>query len=350
MELNNVEIFASGTWNGFKFVDQDLNEIVTNTNNLISKSTHKPPLKLGHSTNQVLDKQTDGDPALGWINNLNLQDNKIIADFKDIPKIVMEAIEKGLYKKISVEMKHIDHTGWIITAAALLGADLPAVKTIDDLQAFLSDTFIQDQVSPDSSTSLLFSEPNIITPVSTNDRKTEKTTNEETKMSDETKDISSEVLQEQAKLMSENTDLKAKIKAFETKEKELKFNEEKVSLLSQFKEDVKAGKLPPAMFEKLEAHFNSQKDAFFSDSKLMVTPDLMREVAGAYSQSLPQGEFSSNDKKEEIRADVALEKKIAETMTNTGKSYQECSDLVFNSNPELWEDYKNLTVKFSEGV
>ena len=68
------------------------------------------------------------------------------------------------------------------------------------------------------------------------------------------------------------------------------------------------------------------------------------------TESLPQGEFASSDSnKEDVRADVALEQKIAETMTATGKSYKEASDLIFASNPELWESYKKLTIEFSEG-
>ncbi len=102
-ELKDVEIFMTGSWKDgeIKADVPYLQKIVDNTNKLLETNTFEPPFKQGHPENQ---KEITGLPALGWVKKLKLAGNKILADLKDVPEIVMDVIKRGLYKKISAEI------------------------------------------------------------------------------------------------------------------------------------------------------------------------------------------------------------------------------------------------------
>ena len=115
--IKEVEIFAVGTWKGLKFVAEDLFEIAKNSNKLLARGRHKPPLKLGHDSKQVFD-QTDGQPALGWLENFKVKGQKLVADFINVPDILIKAMKKQLFRQVSVELSHIEHTGFFVRAAS----------------------------------------------------------------------------------------------------------------------------------------------------------------------------------------------------------------------------------------
>ena len=124
-----------GVWNGVEITHADLDDIVSNFAEL--QPTGRVPLKLGHNDAQPM---TDGQPALGWIERVYRQGEKLMADFKDMPSVVYDAIKAGLYKSVSVELfKDVATPGglrsWVLDAVALLGADIPAVSGLKDLQA-----------------------------------------------------------------------------------------------------------------------------------------------------------------------------------------------------------------------
>lgn len=133
--LEGAEIFATGTWNGKTFVDQDLDDIVRSFE--FFDLSGKVPLKLGHNDEQPL---TDGQPALGWVDRVWRDGGKLKADFRDVPAVVYDAIRNGRYKNVSVELLLDVAAGTqtipiVLDAVALLGADLPAVGSLMDLQA-----------------------------------------------------------------------------------------------------------------------------------------------------------------------------------------------------------------------
>ena len=66
-EIKDVEIFATGKWNGMNFTDKDLDAIIGSFGQ--DKIGFEPPLKLGHDKKQKL-LQTDGYPAAGWVRSL----------------------------------------------------------------------------------------------------------------------------------------------------------------------------------------------------------------------------------------------------------------------------------------
>lgn len=134
-ELRGVEIFATGTWNGRKFTDADLDDIVRSFD--FFELSGRVPFKLGHNFEQPV---TDGQPALGWVRRIYRAGAKLLADFFDIPTIVYDAIRTGRYKFVSVELLRDVQADTrvvplVLDAVALLGADVPAVGNLRDLQA-----------------------------------------------------------------------------------------------------------------------------------------------------------------------------------------------------------------------
>ena len=134
-EIKGVEIFASGTWNGDKYTEKDLELMVEAYNQ--TKDKVKPFAKLGHDDAQFLAQQ-DGYPAVGWITNIYKKGKKILADFAEVPDKVYQLIKHGAYRRVSSEifwnMKLGDKVyKRVIAAVAFLGGDTPAVTTLDDI-------------------------------------------------------------------------------------------------------------------------------------------------------------------------------------------------------------------------
>ncbi len=135
-ELKQVELMqANVEANGLTFFQEKLQGIADAHRALGLDG--KVPLKLGHNDEQPL---TDGKPALGWMKNLRVVDDKLVGDFVDLPKVIYDAIKTGRYKNVSVELLKNVQAGtriipWVIDAVALLGADQPAFGNLQDLQS-----------------------------------------------------------------------------------------------------------------------------------------------------------------------------------------------------------------------
>lgn len=133
-----VEIFSTGLWNGMEFTKGDLMQIASAFHALVD--VHDVPLKFGHNPEQEM---TDGQPALGWVADVWVTGDELMAQFVGMPEIVFEAIKKELYKHVSIELDMgVEHQGrhfpLVLSGVALLGADIPAVNTLEDLTAFMS--------------------------------------------------------------------------------------------------------------------------------------------------------------------------------------------------------------------
>lgn len=135
-----IPIFKAGFWKNTNFTIDDLEELVQNTNSLINSHLHEPPIKLGHSENQeILSKE--GLPSAGYVSRVYRLGNQVFADITNIPKQIADLIEKRAYSKISAEIyeefKHPEtqeNIGKVLRAVALLGADIPEVKGLGDIQ------------------------------------------------------------------------------------------------------------------------------------------------------------------------------------------------------------------------
>jgi len=140
VNMSGIPIFKSGVWKDDLVFDiSTLDEIVKNTNALITAGVIEPPVKLGHNEEQTL-LQSDGYPAAGYVTQVYRVGNQIFADVKDMPKKIADLIEKRAYSKISAELyqefKHPEtqeNLGYVLRAIAFLGADIPEVKGIGDI-------------------------------------------------------------------------------------------------------------------------------------------------------------------------------------------------------------------------
>jgi len=144
-KLTDQEIFAVGRWNGDVYSEADLDEIVKAFNTL----KLPVPLKLGHTEAQKWFGQEDGAPALGWVEGVRRIGTKLVADFANVPEALAGLIANRNYRTKSAEIywnfTSPDGQKWprALKAVSLLGADPPAVTTLNDLQTVLmsSDTY-----------------------------------------------------------------------------------------------------------------------------------------------------------------------------------------------------------------
>jgi hypothetical protein len=137
-ELRNVPLATPGVWNGVHVSKELLLTLKKNFDAL--KETLYVPLKLGHSSKFVENAKYEktGEPALGWVKNLywDEEDKVLRADFTKVPRAVVEAIKKGAFTGLSIEIDP-DFSGYgdTLVGVALLGADLPAMTSLPKLLA-----------------------------------------------------------------------------------------------------------------------------------------------------------------------------------------------------------------------
>lgn len=142
----DMEIFASGKWNGDTYSNADLDKIVDSYGKIGNQV--KPYLKLGHEDEQKLAKASgmfrDGRPSMGWVESLKREGNKLVAKLKDVPKVIAELIKKRAYKRISSEL-YINYIRdkqkypLVLKAVALLGGETPAVTNLQDVLALYAE-------------------------------------------------------------------------------------------------------------------------------------------------------------------------------------------------------------------
>lgn len=144
LTVPDVELVAAGTWRASTgittFTDDDLAQAVAA---LDCPGIRNPVLKLGHEEDDPDGQKMrwDGEPAVGWIDNMRLNDTatKIIGDFAGMPAWLAEALPSA-YPDRSIEiyrpfMCQIGHTHpAVITAVALLGVTAPGVGVLKSLQ------------------------------------------------------------------------------------------------------------------------------------------------------------------------------------------------------------------------
>lgn len=219
-DIKNVEVFASGTWNGDTYKDEDLDKMVEAYNN--TKDRIKPILKLGHTNNQKL-AQDDGLPSMGIVENLRRIGNKLVADFSRIPKTIYELIKNEAYRKVSSEIywnfnmdsEKQEKYPYFLGGVALLGEDMPAVSSLKDILALYKNltynklkTYTLDKEQPKMS-----------------DKKTE----QEIKLETEIKKYKSDLEKEQKEIAKYKKELDAEKKKSEQAIEEAKQTADKVA-------------------------------------------------------------------------------------------------------------------------
>lgn len=133
---------------GDRLTVKDLEEFAANAAELAGEI--RAPLKIGHSAGQRLARASgladDEHPALGWVENVRVQGDKLVADLRAVPRKLAALIRAGAFRTRSVEFRPAYTSqktgrqyGRVLTGLALLGAQAPAVKTLDDIVALYGD-------------------------------------------------------------------------------------------------------------------------------------------------------------------------------------------------------------------
>jgi uncharacterized coiled-coil protein SlyX len=148
MATIDVEVFAPGHWAGRDWTIAQIDQMVQNFP-LLHPLGIRPPVKLGHTDRQIL-AQKDGQPALGWISGLTRVGTKLVATLGHVPDLLADLIRKKRYARVSselypmFELTDIEKNlmsgakGCVLSGLALLGADVPEVKTLADLHRVLA--------------------------------------------------------------------------------------------------------------------------------------------------------------------------------------------------------------------
>lgn len=335
-ELKDREIFAVGTWNGIDFGEDDLDDIVANFDKLLDK--HKVPLKFGHNDEQDI---TDGQPAIGWVEKVYRQGKKLLADFVNVPTVVVEAIKNKLYRSVSVELLfNVDANGdkfnHVLDAVAILGADHPAVNNLADL-----DILLAARTEFSGGHRVMF---NTVEGLITKEEDIDMDAKEIQKMID---DAVAPLTEANAKLSADNADLKAKLA---TKDKEDELREEAVkkekieaarkSVNEILNEAVNQKAMLPALRESYAKQIGVDDDERVVDIDL----EQVRVMCGATKpiDDKPKGKDGMDDDAYKDIKDPG-EKLMRMTKDHQAKhnveSFSAAFKVVCSANPELHVEY-----------
>lgn len=326
-----IEVMSPGTWNNTKFTIDDLKEMAANFTKL--KDVIKPPIKLGHT------KDETGKPAFGWISDLKVVGSKLMAYADDIPELLLSAIKKKLYRRVSSEV-FFDYKydgksyGKVFSALALLGAEAPAVKDLEDLQAYLT----QNTEKGTFGKLVVFSSPDNFNDDSKRkeamelkelEKKLESLTTKMVTLSEE----NAAVRVENEKLKKDKTDQEAKTFA------DLKVKSE--GDLKTFCDDqVKAGTMLPAQRDALIG-----KICFAEDGNVTISLEEFKAYVGLGGKILEKKEKVKDDKKNaETFTDVQEEvdhKTTAYMTEHKEDNYQVAFYAVLDADTDLAKRYNS---------
>lgn len=135
-EIHDLEVFDSE-----QFPEWDVARIAQNFEEIgrLTGEQIQPPLVIGHSEDQAVLRDS-GLPAAGWISALRAAGTRLLADVRDVPRLVAEAIRRRAYTRISAELyRDYKDLGPALRRVALLGGAIPKVKTLQDVIALHSD-------------------------------------------------------------------------------------------------------------------------------------------------------------------------------------------------------------------
>lgn len=166
--INGIDIFRAGKWTDSSgkvntWTVEQLQKMVANFATLSNQI--KPFLKMRHLSKGDENKITGG-ASLGWIKNLRMVGDRVIGDISDVPAKLAALIRARRFTRVSAEIfpKFKDSAGKavgpVLSAVGLLGAQHPAVTTLDDITALHEGDSVLDELFPtDSDWAVLFTAP-----------------------------------------------------------------------------------------------------------------------------------------------------------------------------------------------
>jgi len=343
--LKGVDIFATGTWNGDKYSEGDLDAIVE----AYGKAPVKPPVKLGHDEAQKWFGQKDGAPALGWVENVRRVGSKLVADFAGVPEIIARLIENKNYRTKSAEIfwnfKEPSGKVWprVLKAVSLLGADMPAVSSLNDLHtALLTSNYSSDTTGHASW-------PTAETNGNGGAVKCyEYAANQDHGGNMETRKYEEMIQSLEAKLETEKS-LREQMETRAIKAESAIATRDEDFAIKQFREQTlinlkKEGKVTPAEEESLLITFSSlgpgnrkYADKEVNPRELFVKSLTERKPAVRFGEGGAGGEDNSEG---DAPASVEVDRRIRKFVDDgQAKTYAEGKELVKIRLPQLWERY-----------
>jgi len=329
------DIFAVGVWNEITVTPEMLTQLANNFTRL--SSVLDVPLKLGHNEEQVL-AQADGQPALGWVSKVWVEGEKLFATFTDVPGIVKEAFKKKLYRDVSIEAsfevnhKGVDY-GTVLTAVALLGVDMPAVNTLEDLKTYMT------------ANNLAFSSHATFSKKPTINHSGESTMMD-AKEQAEFDALKAKVTAQElvigenataaAKFTTQAAKDKATIEEMKSSSEATAFAVEKKTIEDDLEALVKEGKATPGQRDQLMKDFTAE-----TKNQVMFSINVLK----VGTESKPGTKFSAKDDKDnkdkgDLLASERVDIEVSKlTAANSNLSYGDAINTVFSANPELAREY-----------
>jgi len=325
--LNDVEIFSAGKWNGDDYTEADLDEMVRAFAE--TSSEFQPYIKISHDNEQSLIKNSEL-PSAGYVSNLKRVGKKLIADFIDIPEKIYFLMKNKAYKSRSSEVFwDIDFNGKkfnrMLKAVALLGADMPAVSSLDDIISFYG-------LNPEKSREKTKS--SVILKICSFDKNAKKD-GINMELEKKNKDLENKLDQATKNYSKIEKDLKAKEDALAAKEKayaELETKQKQIEIenkekeIKNFAQSLVSEKLAtPAMAPLVEALLGAEKTEYAIshtvkkegkddetlEKKYNNKNEIVKEILKLYSEA-SKVNFDENSEDTEIdKGENALEAKIA---------------------------------------
>ena len=137
--MKYFEVFKAGSYPQGSFTKEEVQELAKN----YDPSFCEAPITLDHEQKG---------PAYGWVDKLKEENGSLKASFKDLSDDLKEFVNKGKYKKISVEIyKELEGKKPYLKAVSFLGASIPQVKGMQPVefkegesQTFIFETQVED--------------------------------------------------------------------------------------------------------------------------------------------------------------------------------------------------------------
>jgi hypothetical protein len=349
----DAEVFSAGTWNGDTYTEADLRELAANFERL--RGEVKPPLKFGHDAGQTLTGQSDGDPALGWVEAVRVAGDKLIATFAGVPQVVMDAIHAGRYRRVSAEiwfnLRRGGQTfGKALKAVALLGADLPAVTNLQDLTAYLTGQPAWQAERVLTFTGPLRAEP--FTPVAHS--VWEQIMTETPSAALPFKPLEAELETELEELRAYKVRQEAQLQQEQRRRHEEAFRTARQAALAFCEAQVRAGKLAPALRDRVTREIDAQAQHYSAAAGLRVPWSLVQALLGsdtavplgseaAFSVEDPAADGGDGDPSARLAA-LANRK-----MVELNLGYSQAAQYVLKTNPGLARAYRDYTLNPNTG-
>lgn len=304
------EVFKAGTYPQGNFTQAEVQELAKN----YDPSFCEAPITLDHEQKG---------PAYGWVDSLKEENGTLKASFKDLADDLKEYVQKGKYKKISVEIyRELEGKKPYLKAVSFLGASIPQVKGMKavEFKDGESDIYIFDTTGGTGGTN---------------------TTNETDELKATIKELEKQVaeFEEKAKKNTEIKDLKSKVKDLNIQlakfKDEAEGKEELARELKEIKENLRNKDFNEFIDKQIEEGIltPANKDAVFSIlcdldnvKKFDETSDSINKFKTFISALPKQIEFDEIAKKKATKPSVDVEK-YAEADEESLEIYKEATAL-----------------------